>query len=198
MSEPGEIELYKGLGFILDVMRDLDQKTQLLIAGSDLNDHTQSEVIRKKIMDIAGTMRIRSKIIFLNKRDCMLSNFGVSIAASDIVVHPNIAPEPFGTAVIESMYLKKPVIISSLTGAIEVMKAPLFIGRSVFTNINDSVIVSPGDRRELVSAINFLRENKDVRKTMGINASRSVSQFSEKKMGKTFKKVFTSMADDVY
>jgi glycosyltransferase involved in cell wall biosynthesis len=74
----------------------------------------------------------------------------------DIVVHPPIAPEPFGLAVAEALLMGKPVIASDQGGPAEII-----------TDGDTGVLVLPGNAKALAEKILLLLNNEDLCQNMG-------------------------------
>lgn len=187
MSKPGEIVTYKGLLVILEAMQKLPSNVHLLIAGTDVNGHAGLDKVRNKINEILSTFSIRDRVTFIEATDCLHDNFPSAIACSDIVLHPNTEPEPFGTVILESMINKKPVIITSLAGAMEVMN----IARPNCTSWEiDAVLVRKDDKNDLALKIKQLIQNPKQAKKIGQNANKTASKFTEDKLFSTYKSLF--------
>lgn len=77
-------------------------------------------------------------------------------AATDIVVHASIAPEPFGRVLIEAMAARKPVIASAEGGPLEIVTPGV-----------DGVLVPPGDVAALKRAVLDLAGDAKRRSALG-------------------------------
>jgi len=86
-------------------------------------------------------------------------------AASDIVVHASITPEPFGRVVPEAMAALRPIIAMNAGGPPEVI-----------TQGVDGLLVEPGDVPGLAAAILQLSGDPALRERMSVNGRRYVEQ----------------------
>jgi UDP-glucose:(heptosyl)LPS alpha-1,3-glucosyltransferase len=124
----------KGLKFLLESMKHLDDETVLLIAGGGDEG---------KYKKVARNHGIEEKVTFLGFRkeivDCYLT--------ADVVVLPSLY-EPFGYPVLEGMAMGLPVIASRNVGAAEIITE----GESGF------VVETVHEAHSLSSAIEMVRE----------------------------------------
>lgn len=87
------------------------------------------------------------------------------MAASDIMVHASLRPEPFGLVIIEAMAMQKPVIASKLGAPLEIITDGL-----------DGKLIEPGNPEILAAAISSLLENHEMAKEMGLCAREKVTR----------------------
>jgi len=87
-----------------------------------------------------------------------------------IAVVPSIWPEPFGIVLLEAMSAGRPIVASRIGGIPEVV------------DDETSVLVEPGNARELSSAIMSLLADPQRRSDMGQNALRRVEIFHERRI----------------
>lgn len=98
------------------------------------------------------------------------------IAASDIVVHASLRPEPFGLAIIEAMAMEKPVIASRLGGPAEIISEGL-----------DGILVEPAKPQLLATVISNLLKNPKTARELGLRArEKVVKRFNLKDYALTF------------
>jgi glycosyltransferase involved in cell wall biosynthesis len=76
------------------------------------------------------------------------------LAAADIFCQPNIAPEPFGLSFVEALGAGLPVVSSSIGGALEIVDSTC------------GVLVAPGDRPALATALLRLISDPETRKRL--------------------------------
>jgi glycosyltransferase involved in cell wall biosynthesis len=79
------------------------------------------------------------------------------MAASDIVLHTSVAPEPFGRVIVEAMLARRPVVATLGGGAEEIIQTP-----------ETGVLVPPGDAIALADAVLGLLDRPDRRLAMGL------------------------------
>ncbi len=102
------------------------------------------------------------------------------IAASDIIVHASLRPEPFGLIVIESMATGKPVIASKLGGPLEII-----------SDGADGLLVESANPQILALAISGLLKNPKVASEMGVKAREKVTEkFNIKEYARSFDGIF--------
>ncbi len=77
------------------------------VAGLILgHDSTPDQSYLKKLQNLTHKLGLTSKVQFMPWQEDVWSVY----AASDIVVHASIEPEPFGLVILEAMFAKRPVI----------------------------------------------------------------------------------------
>jgi glycosyltransferase involved in cell wall biosynthesis len=187
MSNPGEIVSYKGLLVILNAMKDLPQNTHLLIAGSDSNNHSDQNSVKRKLVYLVTSMHLTEKVTFLDTVDCAHDVFPQIIATSNLVLHPNIEPEPLGTVVLEAMLAGKPVLITKLTGALEVMNVS---HHNCFPQDTDAVITVENNASDLRNKIIQMMDNPQMAELIGSNAQKTASRFTEKNLISSYQNLF--------
>lgn len=124
--------------------------------------------------------RLKDKVLIITGEHKNISQF---IAASDIVVHASLRPEPFGLVIIDAMAMKKPVIASRLGGPQEII-----------TEGVDGILLDPGNPKILAMAISRLLQEPEFAKDMAAKArERTKQKFDIKKYAKDFDAIFKSM-----
>ena len=86
------------------------------------------------------------------------------MAASDIIVHASLRPEPFGLVIIEAMAMQKPIIASRLGAPLEIISDGV-----------DGKLIEPGNPKALAAAISMLLENHAMALEMGLYARKKVT-----------------------
>ncbi len=87
------------------------------------------------------------------------------LAASDVVVHCSVKPEPFGRVIIEGMAAGRPVIASNLGGAAEIISDGV-----------DGLLTPAGDPAALAAAMARLLGDPDAAERLGQAGRRTVAQ----------------------
>jgi len=87
------------------------------------------------------------------------------MAASDIIVHASLRPEPFGLVIIEAMAMQKPIIASRLGAPLEIISDGV-----------DGKLIEPGNPKALAAAISTLLENHALALEMGLYARKKVTR----------------------
>ena len=173
------LETRKGLIIILKSFEKIineEDNIYLVIGGNDpfhKQCYNTIKNLKKQLCKLT-----KERIIFLDEKDCNYYNFHIAVQMADIILHPNVSREPFGTAVAESMAAKKPVIITPSVGAIEITHT-----KKYFLNLRDKskadiVVVPPNNVEELTNVVLFLLKNQKLRKQIGMNAARTIKHFT--------------------
>lgn len=117
ISQIGRIDAYKGHRLLLSALsllpRDLNWVCWIIGAPSSAaNKRLWNELQRS-----AYSFGIAKRVHFLGER----TDIGDLLDASDVVVHPNLKPEPFGNTIIEALLRRLPVIATDMGGAAEIL-----------------------------------------------------------------------------
>jgi glycosyltransferase involved in cell wall biosynthesis len=104
------------------------------------------------VRDRARALGLNGRVHFTGFKECVADY----LAASDLLVHPPLRPEPFGLAVIEAMALGKPVVAAAAGGVLETVEPGV-----------TGLPVPPGDAAAFTAAIRSLAEDPARRARMG-------------------------------
>jgi glycosyltransferase involved in cell wall biosynthesis len=138
------------------VLKELPN-TKFIIAGT----------VPKKEKRLIEEKNLSKNIVFtkLIPREKMPAIYDIS----DVVVFPNVAPEPFGLVLTETMGRKKPVIASNIGGIPEIVK-----------NEVNGLLVTPNDANDLAKAIVRILTDEKLAKKLSESGSLTVKErFSE-------------------
>ena len=158
----GRFRYYKGLHLLIHAMKDIEAKLLLIGTGSE----------DRELRRLAAVEGLGDKIRFLGE----LSNEAVIAyyKACDMFVLPShLRSEAFGLVQLEAMCCGKPVISTEIGSG------------TSFVNVDQQtgITVKPNDVEALRSAIQFLIDHPDKRKTWGERGRRRVKQlFTKDKM----------------
>lgn len=150
-----------------------DKKLMLYISGST----SVSRRYFDKLVKITKSLGLTSNVEFLG----FLSDEELArmYKSSDIFIFP-CEKQSWGLAPLEAMLFEKPVVVSSEVGISEVLR-----GKNV------AIIVPPRSPKKLAGAIRLLIGNKELRKKIGMNASRFVkSHLTFVQTGKQLEKLW--------
>ena len=86
----------------------------------------------------------------------------------DLLIHPSLAPEPFGRVILEAFKTSTPVISSALGGAGELVEDQV-----------TGLILIPDDPHQLFLLIKTLAEDHDMRRSLTVNAFKKAQQIEE-------------------
>jgi glycosyltransferase involved in cell wall biosynthesis len=99
----------------------------------------------------AVKLGVGDRVRFLGQR----SDVPRLLAASDILCQPNTAPEPFGIAFVEALYVGRPVVTADLGGGREIIDPEC------------GLLVPPNDPEAVAVALGGLVENQGRRQALG-------------------------------
>jgi glycosyltransferase involved in cell wall biosynthesis len=145
----GRVSGEKGLDFLLRALADLPANYSLSIVGEGPS--------LGSLQALTERLGVATRVHFAGFVRDPYPNF----LASDIVVVPSIWEEAFGRAVIEAMFLTKPVVATRVGGMAE-----------IFDDDSEGIYVPPRDVRALGLAIQRLGSDLSLRRTIGERARR--------------------------
>lgn len=178
----GAVCPFKGYHHLIEAARIVNQNNggppPIFLAVGELVDQPYYDYLQTLLKKYSMT-----DFHFLGWQDCVIDYY----KAADIVVLPSVEEERLSgeginilikgneglpRAVLEAMYLGKPVIASSVAGTAEEI-----------VNGKSGLLVRPGDPQQLAKAIHRLLRDSDLRAGMGRNAAaRARAEFSKDKM----------------
>jgi len=166
----GNLSKRKNLGFLLEVLKGLDDNVVLIICGKGkekerLKSKAEKLGVKNRVF-FAGFVKEEEKQIYFNLAD-------VFVFASK--------KEGFGISVLEAEAYGLPVVVSNNSSLPEVVKD----GKSGY-------LCDLGDRSDWSDKIKKLLENDKLRKKMGRNAKKFAKKFTWKKSAKKFLKICNS------
>jgi len=168
---------WKGIEVFIRAANYIKDDVKFIIFGEAVKDRERYVVKLKKMIELLG---LKDKVLIITGEYKNIPQF---IAASDIVVHASLRPEPFGLVIIEAMAMKKPVIASRLGGPQEII-----------TEGVDGILLDPGNPKALAMAISRLLQEPEFAKDMAAKAREKVRQkFDIKKYAKDFDAILKSM-----
>jgi len=166
LSAFGRLEIEKGHRYLIEAVSYLktdypnfNSKITVLIVGEGR--------LKKELMQMASELGVEEEVKFLGERDDIAELLGIT----DIVVIPSLS-EGFSIVALEAMAAGKPVVATNVGGMPELI-----------TNETDGLLISPGDKSAVASAILALIENKDLAYRLSYAAKEKVTKnFSEEGM----------------
>jgi len=172
----GQLIRGKGLDTLLKAMSYLDKKVKLIICGSGRQEHVYRKMVKR--FNLTKRVVFKSKI---SKR--MVSEFYQKAA---VVIMPSRSPETFGLVGLEAMKVGKPVIASDVGGINEWLE-----------NGKTGLLVPSNDSKGLADAIEKLLNDKNLLKTMEINARKSfIENFQPENHLKKLRKLFDFIIEE--
>jgi len=149
--QAGRLEPWKGHLIHLRALSSLDpgKKWVCWIAGGPQT--SEQETYLHQLQATASQLGIASRVKFLGQR----SDMPKLLAAADIFCQPNQGPEPFGLVFVEALGAGRPVVSSSLGGALEIVDESC------------GLLVKPGDPDSLAEALGRLIASPALRLQLG-------------------------------
>jgi glycosyltransferase involved in cell wall biosynthesis len=135
----GALRKTKGLNILLEAYRGLENKTKLILIGTEWPDSPSS---------------YPEGIIVI--KDAPHSTVMEAFAHCLFSVVPSLWAEPFGQVAVEAMAASKPVIASAHGGLLDIV-----------IHQKTGILVEPGDSLRLHQAMITLLENADFRQQLG-------------------------------
>lgn len=158
----GAITPWKGQHILLQAVAKLATSTPsvyYLLVGDILLD--SDKVYQQNLNNIVKQYQLESQVVFTGFRPDVLK----IMAASDIIVHSSVKPDPLPTVILEAMTLKKPVVAARIGGVPEIVES----GKT-------GILYAPGNIEELAAAIQQLINDINLRSTMGDAARNRVER----------------------
>lgn len=147
----------KGVLDLVDALSKLPAQTNvhLLMIGRGLD---QPEVLRK-----INVLRLEKHVHFFGFSE----NANAIVKACDLSISVSVYGEATQKAMIEAMYMGKPVIMTDISG-----------NRGMVKDVEGGYIVSAGDSRSIANALqNFQKLSPEKRLIMGLNAQKHIETF---------------------
>lgn len=155
-----------------------DRRVRFLVMGGAL--FGRERAFAESLPALAADLGLGDRIRFTGHRDDALD----LIAASDIVVHASVAPEPFAMVVAEAMMLGKPVIATTVGGPQEMI-----------VDGEHGLLLPPADPSALAAAIASLAGDAALRVRLGRAArARAREHLSAERMAREFESLYERIA----
>ncbi len=106
-----------------------------LILGKDTSP---GEKEWKRLQELARELGVHERVVFLP----WLEDVASAYAASDIVVHASVKPEPFGLVILEAMAAGRPVIATRAGGVVDIVEDGV-----------SGLLIEPGSAEALAGAL---------------------------------------------
>ena len=182
ISNVGRITPWKGQLYFLQALKEVIKKNpniKVLIVGSTRDTQKDLDYFSSLKGFTLQTPELKDKVIFTGLR----TDVGKIMAASDIVVHTAIEPEPFGRVIAEAMAAETPVIASNEGGVSEIIEHHV-----------TGVLIAPKNIIELQNAILELINSNELSKSISIKAKDFVLQhFSIEQHSKNMQQLYSKV-----
>ncbi len=152
----GRLLKWKGVHLLLKAISDIEPKNNITLFI--LGDGPE----KNNLIKLAQNLGISNNVKFLGL--VPRANVFEYMAACDIVVFPDLRAQGLGNAVLEAMYLKKPIVGTNVGYFTELIN-----------NGVNGLLVNP-DTNSIKMAIIKLLRNDDLRKNLGENAYKTVTK----------------------
>lgn len=168
---------WKGVEVFIKSAMYVKRNTNFIIFGEIV---LGKEEYAGKLERMIEKLDLKARVSIRTDKD---KNIPRIMAASDIIVHASLRPEPFGLVIIEAMAMQKPVIASKLGGPLEIISDGV-----------DGILVEPGKPKVLAEAISNLLGDPKSAKDMGVRArEKVVEKFDLEEYAMNFDIIFKSV-----
>jgi glycosyltransferase involved in cell wall biosynthesis len=155
----GSLMPRQGLEVLIEACKSLKYKIELplkyFIIGTGRRE--------KRLKNIVKNYDLEKDFIFL--KDIKHEDIPSYINLMDICVLPNMSIYSSPIKIFEYMAMKKPVILPRKGQPLD-----------IFTHLEDCFFIEPGNKEQLIEAIQLLSEDENLRKKLGANAREKVSR----------------------
>jgi glycosyltransferase involved in cell wall biosynthesis len=155
--EKGPLELVEALSYLVRKK----SKVIAIFIGPDYFFGCKSKSFTEVLLGRARKLGIQDRTLFLDHLPDEVIKHYYDIA--DIVVVPSVWGEPFGKVIIEALSFEKPVVATAVGGIPEILQ-----------HGKNGLLVPPRDPMALGNAIDYLLENADIAKDLGLNGRETV------------------------
>lgn len=162
----GRHEERKGLQYLLDALPYLPEDIQLWIAGNGpqtakLHDQTRGD---KRVQWLGRIGDVEA---------------AWRMASADVFCAPSLLGESFGVVLLEAMAANTPVVASDIPGY-----------RSVATNEENAVLVSPGDAQALAEGLSRVLSNAQYARELAMAGSAHAATFSMDLLAERYERLY--------
>ncbi len=172
----GSLVPYKGPDILLKAFSTMKKEipdVELVFAGRG--------AMQDKLEKLSNKLNIEKNVKFAGFVEEDLKPFYYK--AADIFCLPSTnMGESFGIVNLEAMACGIPIISSKLGGIPDIVK-----------DMENGMLVKPGDPESLADALLFLLENEDIRKKMGNDGRKKVEEYSWEKIAEKTEKIYEKL-----
>ncbi len=167
----GRLRFHKGLEYFVEAAKWTPSNAVHLVVG-------EGDML-SRLRSLVKVYNLEKKVMFAGR--VSYADLPLYYAACDMLVLPSVSRlEAFGIVGLEAMATAKPVIVSDIPGV-----------RAVIKNRETGLLVEPFDSRDIAKKINFLLENPELRRKMGLKARKRVEQrYTWEKVSRRIESVF--------
>ncbi|NTU98576.1 glycosyltransferase family 4 protein [Candidatus Falkowbacteria bacterium] len=158
----GRLVVWKGAQVLIEAISILLQRgfsVKAIIMGTGKNQDDDNEA---QILKLADDLSVADNVIFTGHVDDLV----VPMAALDVLALTSIEPEPFSSAVVDSMLAGVPVVGTNIGGTPE----------AIIDN-ETGFLVCPGDPIELANALEKLVIDKDLLRSFSLRGKDRAMKF---------------------
>lgn len=159
----GRLESWKGHATHLRALSELGTSEKWvcwMVGGAQTAEEQQ---YLANLQELTRQLGLSGRVRFLGQR----TDVPKLLAAADIFCQPNQTPEPFGLVFIESLWAQRPVLTTSLGGALEIVDESC------------GLLVNPEDPKSLAEALRRLIQSPDLRRRLGEAGAKRAKQLCD-------------------
>ena len=150
---------WKGQHVFLKALAHAPDVHGLVVGSALFGEDLYADGLQKE----AEALGLSRRLTFLGQR----SDVSRLIRAVDIVVHPSVAPEPFGLTLVEAMHAGTPVIATAAGASAEILES----GKA-------GLLVPPGDADALATAMHdVLRDGTAAKQRIEVARERAAAVY---------------------
>lgn len=172
---------WKGHAVFLRAIASIDRNLSIraYVIGGPIYETATDQRTLEGLKKLADSLGISDRVCFTG----FVDDIPAAMRALDIVVHASTAPEPFGLVITEAMASGRPVIVSALGGAAEIVEGGEF-----------ALSAAPGDVAALSRQIVTLAGDPALRDSMGKEGRREAERrFDSRSFTRAFATAYQSV-----
>lgn len=177
----GNIRRWKGQETVVRAVPKIKEKfpdVRCFLVGAVINDE-DGKKFEKLLFSLIKKFNISKNVIFTGFQNNPLDYINLL----DVFIHSSIDPEPFGIVNLEAMYMKKPIISTTIGGPVE-----------IFVNGESAVLIEPGDPVKLADTVVDLIKHPQKASKMGeAGYERLFKKFTLEKMVNNTVKIYNKV-----
>jgi glycosyltransferase involved in cell wall biosynthesis len=144
----GRLHPWKGQHVAVDALARLTGVHAIFVGDALFGEEAYVRAVQHRVRERG----IEDRVHLLGFR----ADIPLLMRAVDVVLHPSVAPEPFGRIIVEGMLAGRPVVAARAGGALEIVRHDM-----------TGLLVAPGDDAVIADAVATLVADPSRRATMG-------------------------------
>ncbi|MBI4721803.1 MAG: glycosyltransferase family 4 protein [Candidatus Stahlbacteria bacterium] len=158
----GQIARWKGIEYFIDsailITKEFPDTKFVIIGGPIFGDENYLKELKQR----ATNLSLNGRVQFLGEKENIMSY----MKELDILVHPPIAPEPFGRVIIEAGAMGKPVVATNIGAIPEIIEDKV-----------SGILVPPKNASSIAAAVKWLITEPHSTIAMGAKAQERVDKY---------------------